>query len=733
MIRKAGSLFVALSLFVLITITGVMAAPQPKLPPVPLREGESYIYKVSWQGEMAGYSKFFVEKKMSLAGENFFKLESISKLKMGVGEIDNLAFSANMTVKATDLMPTFFICLQKQAGVEFSVDCLLSNNLVAQQNHSPAGDSSSFQPYDGKKPPVILLNNLWGRYDTLVEHYWVLIKSRKTGKISAYDPILQHLGDIEIIEEGKDEVEYSGKKAKAWKIRMAGLNGETLFNIWVDENRNILKMQEPGGGLTFELASGDLLKEFESSKGVDMWKNRVANSNIFFPNPREIKTLDIEIDATGRGFVKPDMSYPGGSQEFKGEATANKIAGKFTIKTAAAEVAEPMAFPVKANLPEDIATQIKGEMGMEIDNDAIKNKGIELTWKSKNVWDAAMKVNSWINENIVMGVSLPSAKMTLANEQGNSESKSILAVTLCRSMGIPARLAGGVVFSSGNFVPHHWFEVYTGPKSGWVPLDPSTGEAGNLGATHIRFFSEGDIWGLKAKVINFSPRPPERLTFINREITWPVGEERTYTVKKDGKIIGRETGLVEEVSVLDDKETYKMNFTANLDMDGRKLDASAIYWITPEGLPVKYEKTLKSGDRQEKQTFFMKGKNLLQDVKGYRGDYSREIPFSKGAYFADPHFLCQWALIAGQFHEVSVGKMYNFYTFIPETLTVESVTATVKKFESVESGDKIFDCFRIETNKGIIFWIEKGNNRVIKVSFTVQNVDLELEKTSLKI
>jgi hypothetical protein len=317
MIRKTESFFIALVLFVILSLSNAMALPLVKpssLPakpaaktpqPIQLHEGESYIYKISWQGETAGYSKFFVEKKMSLAGENFYKVESISKLKMGIGEIDNLAFTSSITLKATDLMPTFFKCFQKQGGAEFAVDCLISNNLVAQQNRSPGGDASSFQPFDSKKTPTIFLNNLWGRYDTLMEHYWILIKSKRTGKISAYDPILQYIGEIELIEEGKDVVEYSGKKAKAWRIRMLGFGGETLFNIWVDENRNILKMQEPGGGLTFELSTGDPVKELESSKGVDMWKNRVVSSNIYFPNPRH------RSGSSRQRFYKARLNPPG--------------------------------------------------------------------------------------------------------------------------------------------------------------------------------------------------------------------------------------------------------------------------------------------------------------------------------------------------------------------------------------------------------------------------------------
>jgi len=684
---------------------------------------------------MAGYSKFFVANKLSLAGKVFYKLKSLSKLKIGIGQIDNLVFTSQVTIRSGDLLPTYFKCTQKQSGVQYYVDCIISNNLVAQQNKSFRGNNNNFLPFEEGNIPVIFFHNLWGRIDTLVEHYWLLLRSRRQGKIFAYDPILQTSGTVEIVREGSapETIEVDGKKVRAHHFKIIGFGGKVLFDIWTDQWRNILKMEEPGGGITFELTHSNVVKELNEAKGVDMWKNRVARSNIFFPNARAINFLKAEINAHGRGLSTETQESPGRKQSFLGDFEDGKLEGIFIIRSKKVKIEKPMSFPIKGQLPEDVEKYTNEEMGIESKDNKIHNKALEVAWKSETVWASAIKINLWVKENIPLGISLPSARMTLANGQGNSESKALLAIAMARSIGIPARRSGGIVFSAGNFIPHYWYEVWTGPVSGWVPLDPSTGEAGNIGATHIKLFSDGDLWNLGVKVLEFSPRPPERLTYINRELTWPVGEERTYIVKNGDKKIGEETALMEEVTILGDIETYKMKFHTNLDIQGREVEASAAYWMTPEGLPVKYQKEVRSGDREEKQEFLLEGKMMIQDVKGYRGAFKREIPFSRGAYFADTHFLSQWALIGGQFYDVKIGKSYRIYAFVPEALSVESITATVKKFESAEAGEKIYDCFRVETNKGIVFWLEKGNNRVVKVSFKIQGIDVELVKTKLKI
>lgn len=706
-----------------------------KTNPIHIREGESFNYKITWNNQLAGYSKFFVSKTLTLAGEKFHTIESLSGLKIGLGQIDNLTFAGQITIKDKEFDPTFFHCTQKQSGMEFNINCLFSSNLIAQQNMSPRGDDNVVQPLDEGIIPFIYMGNLWGRYDTLLEHYWIILRSGKTGRILAYDPILQHLGYIEILQEStkQETVMVNGVKAGAYKFRLLDFDGGTLFHIWTDQNRNILKMQEPGGGLTFEIVSASPVEELKQSKGVDMWQERVASSNIFFPNPREISWMTAEAEITGRGIETLQVDVPGALQTFEGDFEEGRLSGRFTIKKRDFEVKNSMEFPVKNNLSEELLPYTKEEMGIESKDDFVLNKALESSWRSKTVWEAAEKINLWVHENIPVGVSLPSAKMTLINEQGNSESRALLAIALCRALKIPARRAGGIIFSAGSFIPHHWFEVYAGEESGWIPLDPSTGEAGSVGATHIKLFETGDIWSLQIKVLDFEPKPPERLTFINREITWPVGEERTYRVVRNGKEIGKETAIIQDVTMLDEKETYYMELESLLSLDGREIKAEAKYWMSPQGLPEKYVKELSSGDRIEKQNLIMKKNMMLETLTGYRGEAEREIPFSRGAYLADSYFLCQWALIAGQLHDISIGKNYQFYVFIPETLTIESITATVRQFEAVESGDRIFDCFRVETNKGIVFWIDNENSTVVKVSFTQQGVDLELEQTRFRI
>ena len=58
-------------------------------------------------------------------------------------------------------------------------------------------------------------------------------------------------------------------------------------------------------------------------------------------------------------------------------------------------------------------------------------------------------------------VSLPSAREVLRTKVGDCNEHTALFVAMARSLGIPARIAVGLVFMHGAFYYHAWPEVYT--------------------------------------------------------------------------------------------------------------------------------------------------------------------------------------------------------------------------------------------------------------------------------
>ncbi len=90
-------------------------------------------------------------------------------------------------------------------------------------------------------------------------------------------------------------------------------------------------------------------------------------------------------------------------------------------------------------------------------------------------------------------VSLPSAREVLRTKVGDCNEHTALFVAMARSVGIPARIAVGLVFMHGAFYYHAWPEVYITERDGlglWLPVDPTLNQF-PADATHLRLARGG--------------------------------------------------------------------------------------------------------------------------------------------------------------------------------------------------------------------------------------------------
>src|SRR5687767_14713790 len=73
-------------------------------------------------------------------------------------------------------------------------------------------------------------------------------------------------------------------------------------------------------------------------------------------------------------------------------------------------------------------------------------------------------------------VSLPSAREVLRTKVGDCNEHTVLYVAMARALGLPARIAVGLVYLRGAFYYHAWPEVYVAETDGrglWLPVDPT--------------------------------------------------------------------------------------------------------------------------------------------------------------------------------------------------------------------------------------------------------------------
>ena len=90
-------------------------------------------------------------------------------------------------------------------------------------------------------------------------------------------------------------------------------------------------------------------------------------------------------------------------------------------------------------------------------------------------------------------VSLPSAVEVLRTKIGDCNEHTALYVAMARALGIPTRIAVGLVHMRGAFYYHAWPEVYLAEPDGrglWLPVDPTLNQF-PADATHLRLARGG--------------------------------------------------------------------------------------------------------------------------------------------------------------------------------------------------------------------------------------------------
>jgi transglutaminase-like putative cysteine protease len=670
-------------------------------PPLPLPKGPALVkaglqptgerhFKLFYNGEWIGWSKYRVTGEMNLGTTDAVIISSLGEIRVGFGGIVPAQFESRLMLDRTSLRPAYFKCVQAAGGGSFEVECIYSESMVAQTNRTGDNRTVHFQDFTDK-PPQLLFNNLWGHIDTFPEHYWIMVRSAVNGGVvPSYDPILRGGGDVIVYEPKTEDFLFDGRTVKTKLYTISDLKGTLLARVRVAaESFELLEVEEVGSGLKMLRTDAGIEKRLAGLKGVDLASTRIVPSNVVFPDPEQLTALEAEVDISLRGGQLADHRIAGYRQYFTGELSEGVMKGRVFVRSVPREVPFDSPYPLeKKHVEPEILPLLAAGPGLETEYPPLATKAREIAWKSPNSFEAAKRLNSFVTD-IEEGVSLPSARYALESGVGNPESKALLLVAMSRAVGLPARKISGVAFRDGDFVPHHWVEIWLSKEIGWTPFDPSTGEAGRVGAAHIALLDSGDIQNMTIRVTDYAPRATKRVPFIAQELKWTLGEKRTYGVYKDGQRIGTEVAELGDLEIVEGEEVFK--FTARSEIKGAAgmQTTTAEQLLQPNGLPRNIILSYKDAVKDEATTYSFGEDTVLirpgkPGMENYEKDKGREYPFAKGTYFTDPRLLTQWALMAGQV-PLTVGseKEFPIHAFLPDRKTAREMLLEVGEVESI--------------------------------------------------
>ena len=125
---------------------------------------------------------------------------------------------------------------------------------------------------------------------------------------------------------------------------------------------------------------------------------------------------------------------------------------------------------------------------IESDDAAIVKMAKEAAGDATGDWDVAKRLERYVDKAIVaknFSSAFDSAATVAKTRAGDCTEHAVLLAALARARGIPARVATGLVYMSGNqtFGLHMWTELWIDDR--WIGMDATLG-LGGLGAGHIK-------------------------------------------------------------------------------------------------------------------------------------------------------------------------------------------------------------------------------------------------------
>jgi transglutaminase-like putative cysteine protease len=143
--------------------------------------------------------------------------------------------------------------------------------------------------------------------------------------------------------------------------------------------------------------------------------------------------------------------------------------------------------------PADVDAQFLRPNGLITSEDErVKRLAKRAIGNAQDPWDKAVRIQHWVFQNIRaknFATAFAPAGEVARNLSGDCSEHAVLSAAMCRAVGIPARVAVGLLYMDDDrrklrgFGFHMWHEVYVNQR--WVALDASWDQS-SVDAAHIK-------------------------------------------------------------------------------------------------------------------------------------------------------------------------------------------------------------------------------------------------------
>jgi hypothetical protein len=259
--------------------------------------------------------------------------------------------------------------------------------------------------------------------------------------------------------------------------------GEIVSTSYVDENSDAKKRITPMAGTQIEMIA--CAKEFA------LGENDVLElvDKMFLASPEPLNNIESAKSVTY--YLKPS----GQSTKLMIPSSDNQSVEQLKEGGVIVTV-RPVAAPAGVKFPyegkdSNVLEAMKPTSFLQSDYNDIIELAKRAVGETKDAAEAVKKIESFVSgyiENKGLSVGYASAAEVAASKVGDCSEFAVLTASMCRAVGIPARIVFGLVYvkafagRENVFGGHAWVEAYVGDK--WIGLDATRAPKG-FGPGHI--------------------------------------------------------------------------------------------------------------------------------------------------------------------------------------------------------------------------------------------------------
>lgn len=302
------------------------------------------------------------------------------------------------------------------------------------------------------------------------------LQAGKKLEVLVFDPATLRNAPMTVEVQAREVVQVARRPMPAFRVetRFSGITSRS----WITDVGEVVREESPTGFIVVRETRGTATALAVPGAIQNDLLSAVAVKPVMqgrIDDPLGVATLRMRLE----GAPLDRTEIEGGGQSWEGDVLVlrnSEDVPPSRLDTKALEFTRPEPF-IESDAPEIREEALKAVQG--------------ATEPAVRAERLTRHVNALLEKKPLVG--LPSAREVLRTKVGDCNEHTALYVAMARSLGLPARVAVGLVFLHGAFYYHAWPEVYVeGPpgQGRWLTTDPTLNQY-PADATHLRLTRGG--------------------------------------------------------------------------------------------------------------------------------------------------------------------------------------------------------------------------------------------------